>query len=114
MKKHAKKDREERREERPRATGSRRDEREQSPVERSRRAITGGKDHANDLDSDVRLKEKIRIQENIRLQEKIELLLLGTRNEAGSHLIYEVNHVDYHQEVDMMKVSIVTEFIYIF
>lgn len=42
MKKHAKKDREERREERPRATGSRRDEREQSPVERSRRAITGG------------------------------------------------------------------------
>lgn len=48
------------------------------------------KDHLNDLDLDSD------VQENE--------LLLGTRNEGGSLLIYETNLVDYHQEVDMMKV----------
>ena len=100
MKKHT--SREERREERPR--GSRR---EQSPEERREErhveadAMKGSnhptieaeverKDHLNDLDLDSD------VQENE--------LLLGTRNEGGSLLIYETNLVDYHQEFDMMKV----------
>jgi hypothetical protein len=48
------------------------------------------KDHLNDLDLDSDVQE-------------IELLL-GTRIEGGSLLIYETNLVDYHQKVDMMKV----------
>jgi hypothetical protein len=97
MKKHT--SREERREERPR--GSRREQSQEKKGHVEADAMKGSnhptikseverKDHLNnlDLDSDV--------QENE--------LLLGTRNEGGSLLIYETNLVDYHQEVDMIKV----------